>query len=147
MKRITIQHWKGIHAMKFLRYALFLSCAAAAVCGCACGNTESASNNGASAERSVQIDLNTAVLLDVRSAEEYASGYLQGALNIPHDQIGAEIAAVAPDKSARIILYCRSGRRANTALETMRAMGYVNVSNYGGLEDAQERLGLPVITK
>lgn len=133
--------------MKLLQYAFCLSCAAAAVCGCACGNTESASNNSASAEQPVQIDLNTAILLDVRSPEEYASGYLQGARNIPHDQIEAEIAAVAPDKSAQIILYCRSGRRAKTALETMRAMGYANVSNYGGLEDAQERLGLPVITK
>ena len=133
--------------MKFLQYALFLSCAAAAFCGCACGNTESASNNGAPAEQPVQIDLNTAVLLDVRSPEEYAAGYLKGARNIPHDRIGAEIAAVAQDKSAQIILYCRSGRRANTALETLRAMGYTNVSNYGGLEDAQERLGLPVITK
>ena len=133
--------------MKVLRFVLVWSCAAAAVCGCACGNTESASNNGASAEQPVQIDLNTAILLDVRSPEEYASGYLQGARNIPHDQIEAEIAAVAPDKSAQIILYCRSGRRANTALETMRAMGYANVSNYGGLEDAQERLGLPVVTE
>ena len=133
--------------MKLLRYALLLSCAAAAVCGCACGNTESTSNNRAPAEQPVQIDLNTAVLLDVRSAEEYASGYLKGARNIPHDRIGAEIAAIVPDRSAQVILYCRSGRRANTALETMRAKGYTNVSNYGGLEDAQERLGLPVITK
>jgi len=101
----------------------------------------------AAAEQPVQIDLNTAVLLDVRSPEEYASGYLKGARNIPHDRIGAEIAAVVPDKSAQVILYCRSGRRANTALETLRAMGYTNISNFGGLEDAQERLGLPVVTE
>ena len=134
--------------MKLLRYALCLSCTAAAVCGCACGNTKSAANsNAAPAEQSIKVDLNAAILLDVRSPEEYASGYLQGARNIPHDRIGAEIAAVAPDKSTRIILYCRSGRRANTALETLRAMGYTDVSNYGGLEDARERLGLPVITE
>ena len=132
--------------MKLLQYALCLSCAAAAVCGCACGNTGSASGT-APEEQPVKVDLNTFVLLDVRSPEEYASGYLQGAQNIPHDRIGAEIAAVVPDKSAQVILYCRSGRRANTALETLRAMGYTNVSNYGGLEDAQERLGLPVVTK
>jgi phage shock protein E len=134
--------------MKLLRYALCLSCTAAAVCGCACGNTESAANsNTAPAEQAIKVDLNAAILLDVRSPEEYASGYLQGARNIPYDRIGAEIAAVAPDKSTRIILYCRSGRRANTALETLRAMGYTDVSNYGGLEDARERLGLPVITE
>ena len=69
---------------------------------------------------------------------------MQGARNIPHDQIEAEIAAMVPDKSAQVILYCRSGRRAGTALNTMKAMGYGNVSNFGGLEDARERLGLPV---
>ena len=130
--------------MKFLQYALFLSCAAAAVCGCACGNPESASDSGAHTEQPVRVDLNTAILLDVRSPEEYASGYLRGARNIQYDQIGEKIVAIVPDKTAQVILYCRSGRRANTALETMRAMGYTNVSNYGGLEDAQERLGLPV---
>ena len=132
--------------MKVLRYALLLSCAAAAVCGCACGNAEKASD-GTRAEQSAPIDMSSEILLDVRSPEEYASGYLKGARNIPHDRIGAEIAAVAPDKSTRIILYCRSGRRANTALETLRAMGYTDVSNFGGLEDAQERLGLPVVTE
>ena len=132
--------------MKLLQYALFLSCAVAAVCGCACGNAEN-NSDGTQAEQSAPIDMTGVILLDVRSPEEYASGYLQGALNIPHDRIGAEITAVAPDKSTQVILYCRSGRRANTALETMRAMGYTNVSNYGGLEDAQEHLGLPVITK
>ena len=133
--------------MKMLQYALYLSCAAVAVCGCACGNTGSSPDNGAPTEQPVKVDLNTAVLLDVRSPEEYASGYLQGARNIPHDMIEAEISTIAPDKTAQVILYCRSGRRANTALETLRAMEYTNVLNYGGLEDAQQRLGLPVVTK
>ena len=132
--------------MRLLRFVLVWSCTAAAVCGCACGNAEN-NSDGTHTEQSAPIDMSSVILLDVRSPEEYASGYLQGALNIPHDQIEAEIAAVVPDKSAQVILYCRSGRRANTALETMRAMGYANVSNYGGLEDAQERLGLPVRTK
>ena len=132
--------------MKFLRFVVVWSCAAAAVCGCACGNSESAPESP-SAEQAAKPNLTKAILLDVRSPEEYASGYLQGALNIPHDRIGTEIAAVVPDKSAQVILYCRSGRRANTALETLRAMGYTNVSNFGGLEDAQERLGLPIVTK
>ena len=137
---------KGVHKMSFFRFVLVASCAAATVCGCACGNSENASGS-TQTERSAPEDPSRVILVDVRSPEEYASGYLQGARNIPHDRIGVEIAAVAPDKSARIILYCRSGRRANTALETLRAMGYTDVSNYGGLEDARERLGLPVITE
>ena len=133
--------------MKVLRFVLVWSCAAAAVCGCACGGSDNKSDGTQAEQQAAKPDLTGVILLDVRSPEEYASGYLQGALNIPHDRIEAEIAAVAPDKSAQVILYCRSGRRANTALETLRAMGYTNVSNYGGLEDAQERLGLPVVTE
>lgn len=130
--------------MKILRFVLVWSCAAVAVCVCGCGNAGSVSDGGP-AVQTKKADLSGVFLLDVRSPEEYASGHLQGARNIPHDQIESEIAAAVPDKSAQIILYCRSGRRANTALEAMRAMGYENVTNYGGLEDAQERLGLPVI--
>lgn len=131
--------------MKILRFVLVWSCAAAAVCVCGCGNAGSVSD-GVPAAQAEKTDLSGAFLLDVRSPEEYASGHLQGALNIPHDQIEAEIASVVPDRKTQVILYCRSGRRADTALKAMRAMGYENVTNFGGLEDAQERLGLPVTT-
>ena len=64
--------------------------------------------------------------------------------HVDRDRIAGEIAALVPDKTALVILYCRSGRRADTALQTLRAMGYERLQNLGGLEDAQERLGLPV---
>ena len=145
LKQIGFQHGKGAIGMKLLRFVLVWSCATAAVCGCACGDTATPDNTPS--EQPARPDLSRIVLLDVRSPEEYAAGYLQGARNIPHDRIEEEIAAAVPDKSVQVILYCRSGRRAGTALQTMQAMGYENVSNYGGLEDAQERLGLPVVTE
>ena len=126
--------------MKLLRHILLCGCSAVL---CGCGNPGSAVAN---APASAQNDLETTVLIDVRSAEEYASGHLRGALNIPHDRIADEIGSVAADKSARIILYCRSGRRADTALNALKAIGYENVSNYGGLEDAQMRLNLTVVS-
>ena len=129
--------------MRFLRSMLLLSCTAAAVCGCACGSGESVPD-ATQAGKPAEIATDNAILLDVRSAEEFASGHLRGAHNIPHDRIAEEIASVAPDKTVPVILYCHSGRRAGTALNTLKAMGYENVSNFGGLEDAQERLGLPV---
>lgn len=131
--------------MSFLRCMFLWSCAAAAVCGCGCGNPDAGSvSGGQPAEQPAATLQSGGVLLDVRSPEEFASGHLRGALNIPHDRIAEEIAAAVPDKSVQVILYCRSGRRAGTALNTMKAMGYGNVSNFGGLEDARERLGLPV---
>ena len=129
--------------MRLLHCMLAWSCAAAALCGC--GDPGSAARVDKTADQAAEINLDAAVLLDVRSADEYASGHLQGARNIPHDKIAEEIAAAVPDKSSVVILYCRSGRRAATALKAMQELGYENVSNFGGLEDAQERLGIPVV--
>lgn len=129
--------------MRFLRYVLIGSCAATALCGYGCGHTGSSSDRDSS-ERSAEFSWNETVLLDVRSTDEYASGHLQGALNIPHDRIAEAIGTAVPDKTARVFLYCRSGRRADTALKTMQAMGYENLLNLGGLEDARDYLDLPV---
>ena len=99
--------------MSFLRCMFLWSCAAAAVCGCGCGNPDAGSvSGGQPAEQPAATLQSGGVLLDVRSPEEFASGHLRGALNIPHDRIAEEIAAAVPDKTAQVILYCRSGRRA-----------------------------------
>ena len=75
------------------------------------------------------------VWIDVRSTEEFKEGHLQGALNIPHDQIVDRIKSVSPDKNAPVNLYCRSGRRAEAALTELKKAGYTNVTNHGGYED------------
>lgn len=74
------------------------------------------------------------VLIDVRSADEFASGALPGAQLIPHDQIGARIAAAVPDKNTPVVLYCRSGRRSSQAQDELRALGYTQVMNAGAYE-------------
>ena len=76
-----------------------------------------------------------AVWIDVRTPEEYAAGHLENAKNIPHDQIGQQIAAHVPNKNTPINLYCRSGRRAEAALTELKKAGYTNVTNHGGYED------------
>lgn len=75
-----------------------------------------------------------AVWIDVRSPEEYAQGHLNGAHNLPHDQIGQKITALVPDKHTPIQLYCRSGRRAESAKQILESMGYTHVQNRGGYE-------------
>ena len=86
-------------------------------------------------QSAVQPEKAKGVWIDVRSAEEFNAGHLQGAVNIPHDQILARIQAVSPDKNAPVNLYCRSGRRAETALNELKNAGYTNVTNHGGYED------------
>ena len=81
------------------------------------------------------------VLIDVRSAEEFAEGHLNGALLMPHTQIGTMIGAQVPDKNTPIILYCHSGLRAVIAKWTLKARGYKRVQNFGGMASAQKKLG------
>lgn len=79
------------------------------------------------------------VWIDVRSEEEFKSGHLQGAVNIPHDQIVERIKSVSPDKNAPVNLYCRSGRRAEAALTELKKAGYTNVTNHGGYQDLLQK--------
>lgn len=75
-----------------------------------------------------------ALLIDVRTPQEFASGHLNGAINIPHDQIAARIGEVNQDKGDSIVLYCRSGNRSGIATNTLASMGYTKVINGGGYE-------------
>ncbi len=69
-------------------------------------------------------------VLDVRTPEEYASGYLPGAVNIPHDQLASRLAEVPKDRE--IVLYCRSGRRAGLAGEVLAEHGYQRLEHLEG---------------
>jgi phage shock protein E len=79
--------------------------------------------------------------IDVRSADEYQSGHVTEAVNIPYEEIGTRIGEVTEDKDAVIYVYCRSGRRSGIARETLMEAGYTHVVNLGGLEDAQAFAG------
>ncbi len=77
------------------------------------------------------------LVIDVRTADEYRQGHVRDAINIPYEQIASRIAAVAPDRAAPLVLYCRSGRRADVAEQALRQMGYRQIENKGGLGDMQ----------
>ena len=111
-------------------FTAVLSAAAIAVPFFASANTAPQTEQSA-----VQPEKAKGVWIDVRSAEEFNAGHLQDAVNIPHDKIIARIQAVSPDKHAPVNLYCRSGRRAEAALNELKNAGYTNVTNHGGYED------------
>ena len=69
------------------------------------------------------------VLVDVRTPEEYRAGHKEGALNIPVDEVEQLAPQLLPDKNAVILLYCRTGKRADKAMETLRKMGYSHLEN------------------
>ncbi|MCR4595796.1 MAG: rhodanese-like domain-containing protein [Lachnospiraceae bacterium] len=75
------------------------------------------------------------VIVDVRRPDEYAAGHIPGAINIPNEEIGTEPPAELPDKNQIILVYCRTGRRSKEASQKLADMGYVNVYEFGGIED------------
>ena len=80
-------------------------------------------------------------VIDVRSAAEFDSGHIEGAVNIPHDEIGTRITEVTEDKDQAIVLCCRSGGRAGIALRALQELGYTQVENAGGYQSLKEKLG------
>ena len=73
-----------------------------------------------------------AVLLDVRTKEEYAERKIEGSVNLPLDEI-QRITDVVPDKSTPVFLHCRSGKRSGRAQKILTSMGYTNAVNIGGI--------------
>lgn len=81
-------------------------------------------------------------VLDVRTADEYASGHVPGAANIPYDQVAARLAEVPKDRP--VVLYCRSGRRAGLAAEVLKDQGYRDLRLLEGDMPAWIEQGRPV---
>lgn len=74
-------------------------------------------------------------VLDVRTAEEYAEGYVPAAVNVPVEEIGDEPPESLPDKDATLLVYCRSGRRSKAAADRLVELGYTKVYDFGGIID------------
>ena len=85
------------------------------------------------------------ILIDVRTSVEWQSEHLEGALNIPYDKIAEKIGQAVPDKKTKVILYCRTGRRSGIALETLKKIGYEDVTNLINAKEASEKLKIPII--
>ena len=77
-----------------------------------------------------------AVLLDVRTREEYADGHIDGSRNLPLDEIDAVLKAI-PNRDTPLFVHCRSGARSGQAAAYLKKMGYRNVRNIGGILDYQ----------
>ena len=85
------------------------------------------------AYREIYLEDGIFTLIDVRTKEEYEAGHLRKAINIPLDELTENNLPIEKDFS--IILYCRSGVRAEKAAKTLVELGYTNVSTFGGIID------------
>ena len=73
------------------------------------------------------------VIVDVRRADEFATGHIPGAINIPNESIDKSQPVALPNLDQLIMVYCRSGNRSKQAAKKLAAMGYTNIVEFGGI--------------
>ena len=68
-----------------------------------------------------------AILIDVRSTQEYKEGHIAGAISIPYYEIWKKASHQIKDRNTKIIIYCNTGSRAKKAEKILRKLGYINI--------------------
>jgi len=99
--------------------------------------------SGCSAQ-TVDMETVTAVI-DVRTPEEVASGYLEGAVLIDWNSPTFIDEVSKLDPAGTYVIYCRSGNRAGQAIDAMKELGFTNLTNAGSLAEAAALTGLAVV--
>jgi rhodanese-related sulfurtransferase len=131
----------------------FILTAALGIMLSSCGNAQNTGNGSASihnlppvAFQSTMDTTQNALLVDVRTPEEFESGHLKRAVNIDFrsDDFKSQIQKL--DKNTPIFVYCHSGNRSGQATAMMQEMGFTNVSNLTGGISGWEADGRPVTT-
>jgi rhodanese-related sulfurtransferase len=84
------------------------------------------------------------LLLDVRSEKEYLAGHVPGATNVPIDELADRLAELGAYKERGVILYCQTGRRAQTAATTLADAGFESLAMLEGHMQAWEEREFPI---
>lgn len=116
---------------------------AIALAGCSSDGAGSPSQSAKAGAASPKRDVTDAALvLDVRTPEEFASGHLDRAENIPVDEVEAQVDAIASkvggDKTKPIAVYCASGARSARAKAMLEKAGFTKVTNAGGYKELKD---------
>ena len=85
------------------------------------------------------------LIVDVRSLEEVKTGIIQDAIHIEWTQIDKEINNIDITKNQPIYLYCRSGNRSGKAAAMLEKIGFTNVINAGGIDEAAKKLEKKIV--
>ncbi|MBT6105321.1 rhodanese-like domain-containing protein [Porticoccaceae bacterium] len=85
------------------------------------------------------------MIIDVRTASEWSAGHLESAQHLELGLVAQNIQTLVEDKDQPIYLYCRSGNRSGQAKAILDGLGYSNVVNAGGLENASELLDQAIV--
>lgn len=96
------------------------------------------------AEAKAELDSGKAIFLDVREPAEWEKGHIPKAKHLPRGLLEFKVAEAIPDKSARIVAYCKSGGRSSFATERLGRLGYTDVASMAGGWKAWVKAGYPV---
>ena len=88
---------------------------------------------------------NDITVIDVREAEEFSQGHLQGATNIPRGVLEFQIGDHFADIKTPIVVYCKTGGRAALSAQALQTLGYQNVSSIEGGFEAWTAQGQPTV--
>lgn len=73
-----------------------------------------------------------AIVLDVRTVEEFEQGHIASAVNIPHKELEGRLAELSGAKNTQVVIYCRSGRRAEVAKQVLVKNGFNQLDHLSG---------------
>ena len=126
---------------KVLAFAIAPMLLLLAACG---GSTAKINNLDADAFAS---DINNAgvVIVDVRSAGEFATGHIQNAINIDVESANFDTKIAKLDKTVEYAVYCHSGRRSGLAAEKMAKAGFEKITNLSGGVISWQAAGYPLV--
>lgn len=101
----------------------------------------------ASVEEAQALLLSADAVIDVREADEYASGHLAGAINLPRGLLEFKLSGTPAleQRDLNVVLYCKTSGRAALAAISMQSMGYLNVVSIDGGYDAWLAAGKPIV--
>ena len=126
-----------------LRVLALLTLPLAALLAIGCGDSSSGGGD-ISPEQLLGDPPSGALILDVRTAEEFASGHVPSALNIPHDELGSRLSELTVAKDRPVVVYCERGSRAGKAATVLDEAGYENVLHLTGDMSGWRAQGLPM---
>ena len=86
----------------------------------------------------------TLILLDVRTIEEFNSGSIKNSINIPHDLLLSDISLISDYKNEKVVVYCRSGKRAKIVLDRLSDEGFSTLIDIDGDMLAWNIANLPI---
>lgn len=107
--------------------------AAAVIVSLALGACAAPTISGEAAHQLVQKQ--GALLLDVRTPEEFAEGHVDGAVNVPVQELEAKLASLPARKDQDVVVYCRSGVRSARASGILKSAGFSRVHDLGAMSN------------